>query len=179
MADYFIDGIFDASRKTRWSDDAIKEALQYMISKTGQNTLPTYEEIRQFYGNYKLSNAIRRNGGPAKFAKELGIKVKDCESQLGFNYEDFFMDEMQKSNHMCTHVNVLKDAYPYDVLVDGSVKVDVKVSRKFGNYGSSPYYTFNIEKRIRLATCMSAIALKKIKTGTIMFLSFTLFPHLF
>ena len=33
MADYFIDGIFDASRKTRWSDDAIKEALQYMITR--------------------------------------------------------------------------------------------------------------------------------------------------
>ena len=146
MADYFIDGIFDASRKTRWSDDSIKEALQYMISKTGQSTLPTYEEIRQFYGNYKLSNAMRRNGGPAKFAKELGLEVKDCESQLVFNYEDYFIDEMVKSGHICTHVNILKDAYPYDVLVDNAVKVDVKVSRKFGNYGGSPYYTFNLEK---------------------------------
>ena len=147
MADFFINGLFDASCKTRWTDDAIKEALQYMISKTGQNTLPTYEEIRQFYGNYKLTNAMRRTGGPARWAKELGMEIKDSESRLGFNYEDYFIDEMVKSGHICTHVNILKDAYPYDVLVDNAVKVDVKVSRKFGNYGSSPYYTFNLEKK--------------------------------
>ena len=91
MADFFINGLFDASCKTRWTDDAIKEALQYMISKTGQNTLPTYEEIRQFYGNYKLTNAMRRTGGPARWAKELGMEIKDSESRLGFNYEDYFI----------------------------------------------------------------------------------------
>ena len=106
MADFFINGLFDASCKTRWTDDAIKEALQYMVSKTGQEMMPSYEEIRQFYGNYKLTNAMRRTGGPARWAKELGMEIKDSESRLGFNYEDYFIDK--------TSQNITADVEPYE-----------------------------------------------------------------
>ena len=40
-----------------------------------------------------------------------------------------------------------KPKYPYDILVNRNVKVDVKASRLFNNYGNSKYYTFNLEKK--------------------------------
>ena len=40
-----------------------------------------------------------------------------------------------------------KAGYPYDILVNRNVKVDVKASRLFNNYGNSKYYTFNLEKK--------------------------------
>lgn len=42
----------------------------------------------------------------------------------------------------------MKPRYPYDLLTNGNIKVDVKTSRKLDRKNSAfPYYSFNLEKR--------------------------------
>lgn len=137
---------FNEKEKIKWDEKTIEDALELMVSSTGQKTMPTHKEINEFFGNYKLSNAIRRNGGTAYWAQKMGFEIKECESKMGENYEDFFVAEMLDEGLDCERANIDSPRFPYDVIVEGSVKVDVKSANKFLNYGNSPYYSFNLEK---------------------------------
>ena len=45
------------------------------------------------------------------------------------------------------HTVQTSSGHPYDLLTDNSVKIDVKVSKKFINNCNAMAYTFNLEKR--------------------------------
>lgn len=142
---------FNEKEKIKWDEKTIEDALELMVSSTGQKTMPTHKEINEFFGNYKLSNAIRRNGGTAYWAQKMGFEIKECESKMGENYEDFFVAEMLDEGFDCERANIGSPRFPYDVIVDGSVKVDVKSGRLYSLGNGSGFYTFNIEKKIQ--TC--------------------------
>lgn len=150
MAGFSIKDVYDENASISWNDDSIREALLHMVESTGQATMPTHKEILKFYGNYKLSNAIRRNGGTNRWAEELGLDVKECETKLGQQYEDYFVAEMMKRGRECERVNLRDGRYPYDVIVDGTVKIDVKAARPTDMRGYR-FFCFNLEKRMQ--TC--------------------------
>lgn len=131
-----------------WNEERIEKNLMEMIESTKQETFPTHTEMYHFFGNYQLSNAIRRNGGTRYWANKIGMEEKQCESKFGYKYEEMFVDDVLK---FCGLSSELCDVrYPYDVLVDEGVKVDVKASRKY-NAGTWSMYTFNLEKGLQ--TC--------------------------
>ena len=72
-------------------------------------------------------------------------EIKECESKFGDQLEDYCVLQIQEK--LGLDGEKTKPRYPYDILVNRSVKVDVKVSRLFNNYGNSKYYTFNLEKK--------------------------------
>lgn len=150
MADFCISDVYDETAEISWNNDSIREALLYMIASTGQKTMPTHKEIFAFYGNYKLSNAIRRNGGTKRWANELGIDTKECESKLGAQYEDYFVAEMMQRGRECERVNLHDGRFPYDAIVDGTIKVDVKAARPTSIRGYR-FFCFNLEKKTQ--TC--------------------------
>lgn len=150
MADFCISDVYDEKAEISWTDDAIREALLHMIESTGQKTMPTHKETLAFYGNYKLSNAIRRNGGTKRWAEELGMDTKECESKLGAQYEDYFVAEMMQRGRECERVNLRDGRFPYDAIVDGTIKVDVKAARPTSIHGYR-FFCFNLEKKMQ--TC--------------------------
>ena len=147
MADSFIESLFsDEPVRIYWSKDNIEKAIRYMVEKTGQKTLPTHKETRDFYGNYKLSNAMRRNGGPKYWGERMGLEFKECESKKGEEYENYFVAEMLGKGFDAERVNCDEPRFPYDVLINGCVKVDVKVAKVFGS-DKQGYYSFNLEHK--------------------------------
>ena len=116
-----------------------------MIDKCGMDTMPTHSEIREFFGDNALVCAISKRNGTKYYAKLLGMEIKECESKFGDQLEDYCVLQIQEK--LGLDGEKTKPRYPYDILVNRSVKVDVKVSRLFNNYGNSKYYTFNLEKK--------------------------------
>lgn len=126
-----------------WSQERIEKEVLYMVQKTKQNTFPTHTEMFDFFGDYKLSNAIRRNGGTKYWADKLGMECKQCESKFGTSFEERFIEDVLREldfrSEMC------KVRYPYDVLVEDVAKVDVKCSNRIQAHGFQ-LYTSNLEK---------------------------------
>ena len=129
----------------KWTDDYTRDSILRVMEHLGINTFPTHSEMKNFYGNSSLTNHISKTGGTRKWAEGLGLPIKQCESELGNDYELFAMKEIQ--SHVGLSVKQTKPRYPYDLLVDESIKVDVKVSYPFLNNSGSHANTFNLEKK--------------------------------
>lgn len=127
---------------TKWNNDAIENGIKEVMQKAHIDFMPTHTIIRQITGDYCLTNAIRRHGGTRYWADKLGLEIKFCESKYGYEYECECVSALTELGYEC---ELTKERYPYDILADGNIKVDVKISHLYhGKTGN--FYTFNLEK---------------------------------
>lgn len=134
-------------KRDQWTKDKIIEELTKMLDDTGMKRMPTSAEVSSYFGNYKLSNAISKRKLWLPLAKELGLDTKESETTFGKTYEAKAMEHL-----ICLGYEVEKmpQNFPYDLLIEKSIKIDVKASNLYkGEYGN--FYTFNLDKPF--ATC--------------------------
>ena len=127
---------------TKWTDDAIEQGLLTAVSEMGLERMPSKQEVDQFYGNSCLTNAVSKKVGWYKLAQRLGLPVKESETYFGKKQEQFVQEELIS---MGFEVRRMPQNFPYDLLVEDSVKIDVKSSRLYKGSGGS-FYSFNLEK---------------------------------
>jgi hypothetical protein len=110
--------------------------------------MPSRQECVSFYGDHRLANAItRRKGGWYTLAKDLGLSIKDSETYVGKMQEEVACEMLKERGF---ETERMPQNFPYDILVDNCVKIDVKASRLYrGENGN--FFSFNIEKKY--ATC--------------------------
>lgn len=113
--------------KTHWTQDKILLYVKACMSATGLTRMPSRSELSKYYGNDKLTNAIRRfPGGYYKIAEILNIEMKESETQFGKYGEDLATKLLEEHGFA---VERMSTRYAYDLYVNGSVKVDVKTAR--------------------------------------------------
>lgn len=127
---------------TQWNADLIEKGIKDVMRKAQINCFPTHSLIKEVTGSYALSNAIRRHGGTRYWAEKLNLEIKSCESKFGEEYELDCQRRLKNYGYRCEKMPV---RYPYDLLVENSIKVDVKCGNLYqGKHGT--FYTFNLEK---------------------------------
>ena len=132
---------------TQWTDELIKQKVLEVIGALKLDRMPSRKECENYFHSTGLTNAISRRYGWYNLAKELGVEVKESETHFGKTYEAQAAEMLQS---MGFEVRRMAQNFPYDLLVDDCIKVDVKASKLYrGNQGS--FYTFNLEKPF--ATC--------------------------
>ena len=129
--------------KIYWTDELIKERILEVVDFHGYNRMPTMKEIEDYYGNTALVKKIGNTGGFDAWAEKLELPRKPCESVLALQYEKYAKKTLEEKGFRCELTSV---KHPYDILVNGGVKIDVKVSNLVA-IGDSRAYTFNIEKK--------------------------------
>lgn len=131
----------------RWTDDLIKEKVLEVKNALGLDRMPSRKECSAYFHNEALSNAITRRYTWYELAGKLGLKVKESETYFGKNQESLACERLTALGYS---VRRMSQNFPYDLLVNDCVKIDVKASHlyhgKFGNF-----YSFNLEKPF--ATC--------------------------
>lgn len=129
-----------------WTDEDVKNDIMNIVNTLKLDYFPSKREIIDFYGNYSLASKISRSGGSRYYADLLNLKIAPTESDFGNFYEDYAIDDIaQNTGFKSIHTDV---KYPYDILTNGNIKVDVKASKKIKRNNSAfPYYSFNLEKR--------------------------------
>jgi hypothetical protein len=132
----------------KWTDEKIKQCVKKVVIAYELDRMPSQKECINYYGNYSLANAVaRRNGGWYGLAKELGLPIKKSETYLGKTQEGIACEMLISRGF---EVERTPQNFPYDILVDNSVKIDVKASHLYrGKQGN--FFTFNLEKKY--ATC--------------------------
>ena len=132
----------------KWTDEKIKQGVQKVIIAYKLDRMPSQKECINYYGNYCLSNAVaRRFGGWYGLARELGLPIKKSETYFGKTQEGIVCEMLISRGF---EVEKMPQNFPYDILVDNSIKIDVKASHLYhGKQGN--FFTFNLEKKY--ATC--------------------------
>ena len=130
----------------KWSEDEVRKEIMNIVETLDLKHFPTKSQIINFYGNNSLANKISRSGGSRYYADLLKLEIVNYESEFGNFFEELAIDEiLENTGFSILHTNA---RYPYDLLTNGNIKVDVKASKKVKNKNANfPYHSFNLEKR--------------------------------
>lgn len=133
----------------KWTDELIKEKLIEAMNALELDRMPTRSECEKYYHNCALTNAVTRKGGWYAWANRLGLEIKDSETTVGKSYEKAAEEKLISLGY---DVRRMPQNFPYDILVDDSIKIDVKASHLYnGPHGS--FYTFNLDKQYATCDC--------------------------
>ena len=135
------------TRGTRWNDELIRQKVLEVKDALSLDRMPSRKECADYYHNESLVNAISRRKSWYKLADELGLPIKESETYFG-KTQEAIAEEMLVSRGYS--VRRMFQNFPYDLLVDDAVKIDVKASHLYRGTGGD-FYTFNLEKQF--ATC--------------------------
>lgn len=125
-----------------WTESRIATNILRIKEGLCIDRMPSNSEIKSFDGDNRLSNAIMKKGGFRYWAEKLGLDMKVTESEHGYKQERIICDLISKHGYEAEMTSI---RFPYDVLVEGVVKVDVKCAHlsKVREYDA---YSFRIAK---------------------------------
>lgn len=125
-----------------WTEESIREKLLEVVNALELDRMPSKSEVEQYYQNYCLSNAISKHGGWKRAAESIGLPIKNSETYFGKRHEAIVAEMLASRGFEAER---MPTKFPYDLLVDGCAKVDVKASMLYrGENGN--FYTYNTEK---------------------------------
>ena len=131
----------------RWTDELIQEKVLEVKKALDLDRMPSRKECEQYFHNEALVNAVSKRIGWYALANKMGLKIKDSETYFGKSHEQ---EAFELLSAMGFSVRKMAQNFPYDLLVDDSVKIDVKASHLYSGKNGA-FYTFNLEKDY--ATC--------------------------
>lgn len=137
-----------------WSNKSVEDEIRNVMKVLNINRMPSNSEIKAVIGNYSLSNKITRTGGFTYWANNIGLDLKTSDTKLGNEWEIIVKNELQNKGYIVEETTV---KCPYDLLINGCVKIDVKVSNFVRDYN---YYTFNIGKKYPTCDIFICIGVK-------------------
>lgn len=125
----------------KWTEEKVKDEIFKVMNALGIERMPSRSEVEMVTKNSALTNKIAKNGGFYHWAEKLGLDIKGSETSLGIQKEHEIKQKLKSLGHS---VDLTPIKFPYDLLVDDEVKVDVKFSEGY-SYKHGFYYSFNLE----------------------------------
>lgn len=127
---------------TQWTDELIKQKVLEVVDALELDRMPSRKECSEYFHNEGLTNAVSRRMGWYALAGELGLPIKESETYFGKTQERYAQEQLCSLGY---EVRQMPQNFPYDLLVNDCVKIDVKASRLYhGEAGN--FYSFNLEK---------------------------------
>lgn len=106
---------------------------------------PSVSLLREM-GRNDLSCQITRHGGFLKVSEEVGIARPPSDSDTGWKGEENVRLRLTERGHSVERREGMKS--PYDLLVDGHVRVDVKAAN-YAEYAASKGWFYRIGKHVQ------------------------------
>lgn len=131
----------------RWTKERVVESIYEVVGFLGIDRMPSRKECEEYFRNTRLANAITKHYGRYNLAKELSLPIKQSETEFGKRCERMVTGELTSRGFS---VLQMAQNFPYDLLVNNCVKVDVKASRLY-KCGHGNFYSFRAGKAY--ATC--------------------------
>lgn len=130
----------------KWTEDLIRQGILESIKTLNIDRMPTAAEL-QSIGRNDLHCKIGRTKTYRGWADELKLSLKHSDTNKGQVWEFYVEDELKKLGF---DVEQMTTKHPYDMLVNNTVKVDVKVGSAHTHFGTR-CHTFRPSKKF--ATC--------------------------
>ncbi|TDT63401.1 hypothetical protein [Fonticella tunisiensis] len=132
----------------KWTEEKIEQEIRKVMAALHIYRMPSRSEIKSVLKDNALCNKISRTGGFKYWADRLGLDMKESDTKTGKRYEVEAANMLRARGYEVEQMSI---KHPYDLLVNGKIKIDVKVGRPYMLRGESRVHTFRTEKRH--ATC--------------------------
>ncbi len=124
----------------RWTDEIMEAEVRAVSAEKFGGRMPSAPELNDI-GLHSLANRISRTkGGYRGVAKKLALTLKDSETAFGNVWEDFVEGYLKAHGR---EVQRQTTRAPFDLLVDGHVRVNVK-SARWHEYGPCKGFFFGL-----------------------------------
>lgn len=117
-------GIPRRKRVSKWTLEKIEEELRNYVEEKNLDRMPSKPELIKD-GRNDIGSALTRYKGMKYWSERIGLPLKQSETTKGNKYERITAMILEDMGH---RVKEMTTKYPYDLLVNENVKVDVKVS---------------------------------------------------
>ena len=129
----------------KWNDDLIAKEILNIKDKLEIDCMPSYGQINKIRKSTDLSNKIAKTGGINKWAKKLNLKITKSETRIGKRGEKIIEEILKTKGYDVKNVSEKK--FPYDLIVNNDIKIDVKLSHLYKGCNGN-FYSCNLEKKI-------------------------------
>jgi len=127
-----------------WTEELIEKEILEIVDTLNERRMPTRKEAFSFCGDQRLTNKISKTIGYYGWAEKLGLAIKSSNTLTGKIFESYAANLLADNGHCVEH---MPTNYPYDLLVDGSVRVDVKFSELLRSKSGYGYFSFSLRKK--------------------------------
>ena len=127
----------------KWTDNTIEREILKIANQFDPPKMPSREEAETMYENGGLACAIGKHGGFNYWAKRLGLPQGYSETKVGVQAEREIADVLVSKGY---EVELTTTKHPYDILVNGCVKIDVKAANTSLVRGC-PAHAYRLAKR--------------------------------
>lgn len=127
----------------QWNEEKIVSGIMEVVNGLKIDRMPSRAETQHYFGNSKLTCAISRGIGWYGYSEKLSLPMKNSETGIGKEYEHNAKTLLESFGY---EVKQMVQNHPFDLLVEGKIKIQVKVSHLYhGEQGN--FYSFNFEKK--------------------------------
>lgn len=126
-----------------WTDELIGSEITELADQFNPPRMPTKSEMVEMRGDYALSCAVSKHGGFTYWANRLGLEQKHSDTLLGVEGEKTIANILETKGF---DVKLTSVKHPYDLLINGCVKVDVKTA-KVSSVRGYPIHSYRLAKR--------------------------------
>ncbi|PAE27891.1 hypothetical protein CHI07_16980 [Paenibacillus sp. 7884-2] len=120
------------NRAKKWTNDLIEKEINDSMNVLCITRMPTASELMSI-GRNDLHCAISKGLTYREWANKLEISMKESETTRGQRYERLIEEMIVNKGH---EVESMTTKHPFDLLVNGNVKVDVKMGVAHNHFGS-------------------------------------------
>lgn len=131
-----------ANTNTIWTDELIASELMKVANVFDPVRMPTRSEVASIRGDEALNNAISKHGGFGFWADRLGLEQKYSDTRLGIQGEEHIANILRSMGYKVETTSI---KYPYDLLVDDCIKIDVKTANESSVKGY-PIHSYRLAK---------------------------------
>ena len=131
----------------QWTEEEIGENILLVSKVLNINRMPSTSEMGMVLGSSSLPNVVAKSGGFKKWADKLKLDIKISETQTGKGFEELAIKLLEDKGYI---VQRMSTKYPFDLLVNECISVDVKAGRPYMSHNSR-VHTVGINKKY--ATC--------------------------
>jgi hypothetical protein len=130
-------------KKKKWTREMVLSEAKRIADSLGH--FPSNEELRKM-GRTDLSCKITKEGGYIAISNEIGAARKHSDSDTGWGGEANVRKALEDRSYVCEGPDGIKS--PFDILVNGCVRVDVK-SARYVEYGPCCGWFYRIGKYVQ------------------------------
>lgn len=147
------------SRQFDTIEDEINNGIKEVCEILNIDRMPTFQEIKATINRGKIiTRLIKENGGYRYWADINNLSLKDCETNLGIDYEYYVIEKLNNLGYKTEKMSTL---HPFDILANDSIRIDVKVSNLYTPPNKSSFYKFGLHKESPTCDFYVLIALKE------------------
>lgn len=109
----------------KWTENTIEREIMNIANQFDPPKMPTLQETKDMYENDGLANAISKNGGFEYWANKLNLPQGYSETKIGKQAEAAMVGILKRLGFAPERTTT---KHPYDILVNGCIKIDVKAA---------------------------------------------------